>query len=207
MENNFSTITSDVASLCQQQVHRVPTRRLLCLHQTRPRVIGVIGSNTTAPAPPLPSSGRVLPCDLSVRVDERSAATACEHCQRDVLHCGVNHVLCSSKQSRIVVWSTPSFHGCNYFVSVHCSIIVLSPPRDIQHARVVQAQVLPVANSCRHPVLLTQLLHQTHRESSRTLTRPILHCALHRRIGHHGLGLGVATCYMDSFKDHMSSPL
>ena len=28
------------------------------------------------------------------------------------------------------------------------------------------------------------------RESSRTLVRPSLHCSLHRRIGHHGLGLG-----------------
>ena len=44
----------------------------------------------------------------------------------------------------------------------------------------------------RQSALLTQLLHQEPRESSRTLARPSLHRALHRRIGHHGLGLGVA---------------
>ena len=42
----------------------------LCLHQTRPRVIGAIGSNAAAPEPPLPSSRRVLPSGLAARVDE-----------------------------------------------------------------------------------------------------------------------------------------
>ena len=32
----------------------------------------------------------------------------------------------------------------------------------------------------------------TWSESSRTLTRPIVHLTLHRHIGNHGLGLGVA---------------
>ena len=82
-------------------------------------------------------------------------------------------------------------------MSVHCSISVLSPPRDIQHTRSVQDQVLPVANLRRQSALLTQLLHQESRESSRTLTRPSLHRVLHRHIGHHGLGLGVAAAPRD----------
>ena len=85
-----------------------------------------------------------------------------------------------------------SLRGCRHFVSVSCAFGALSPPRDIQH-KAVQDQVIPVASNCRQPALLAQLLHQEPRESSRTLTRPSLHRALHRRIGHHGLGLGVPT--------------
>jgi hypothetical protein len=40
------------------------------LHQTRPRVIGTIGSNSSAPATPLSSSGSVLPSGLAARVDD-----------------------------------------------------------------------------------------------------------------------------------------
>jgi hypothetical protein len=57
-------------ALCQQQVHRVTARILLCLYQTRPRVISTLGSNASAPAPPLSSSRRVLPCIPADRVDE-----------------------------------------------------------------------------------------------------------------------------------------
>ena len=85
-----------------------------------------------------------------------------------------------------------SLRGCRHFVSALCSFGAFSPPRDIQHARAVQDQVLPVTNSCRQSALLTQLLHQEPRESSRTLARPSLHRTLHRCIGNHGMGLGVA---------------
>ncbi len=54
----------------QQQVHRGATRRLLCLHQTRPRAISALGSNVAVPAPSLSSSRRVIPCSLAARVDE-----------------------------------------------------------------------------------------------------------------------------------------
>ena len=84
-----------------------------------------------------------------------------------------------------------SLHGCIHFVSVRCSFNTCSPPRNIQRTRAVQVQVLPVTSSCRHPALLAQLLHQETRKPTRTLDRPGLHCALHRHIGHHGLGIGV----------------
>ena len=77
-------------------------------------------------------------------------------------------------------------------MSVSGSVSVLSLPRDIQLARRVQVQILPVVNRRRLTALLTQLLQQESRESSRTLVRPSFHCALHRRIGHHRMGLGVA---------------
>ncbi len=59
-----------------------------------------------------------------------------------------------------------SLHGCRHFVSARCSFSPLSHPRDIQNTRAVQAQVLPVASSCRQPALLTHLLHHELRESS-----------------------------------------
>jgi ferredoxin len=59
----------DATSLCQQQVYRTAEWRLLCLHKTRPRDICVLGSNPTVPAPPLPSSRRVLPRHFATRVD------------------------------------------------------------------------------------------------------------------------------------------
>ncbi len=68
-----------------------------------------------------------------------------------------------------------SLRGCSHFMSVSCSISALSPPRDIQLARAVQTQVLPVTSLCRQSALLTQLLHQESRESSRPLVRPSLH--------------------------------
>ncbi len=86
-------------ALCQKQVHRATVRRLLCLHQTRPRAIGprtkqhtytcvsvtrrllcliqtrlrdigVLGSNTSTPVPPLSSSRRIFPCHIAAWVDE-----------------------------------------------------------------------------------------------------------------------------------------
>jgi hypothetical protein len=63
-------VASGSVALCQQQVYRAATRRLICLHKTRPRVFGALGSNTGASVPPLSSSRRVLPCIPAARVDE-----------------------------------------------------------------------------------------------------------------------------------------
>ncbi len=60
----------DAAALCQEQVYRASARRLLCLLKTRPRTIGALGSNASAPAPPLSSSRRIFPCLIAAWVDE-----------------------------------------------------------------------------------------------------------------------------------------
>ena len=78
-----------------------------------------------------------------------------------------------------------------HLLTVRSSIASLSPPRGVQLARAVQVVILPLANSCRQPPLLSQLLAQEPRESPRALVRPVIHGALHRRIGHHRLGLSV----------------
>jgi hypothetical protein len=61
--------TSSSAVLCQQQVHQASARRLLCLRQTRPRVIGSLGSNADESVSPLSTSRRVPSCILDSRVD------------------------------------------------------------------------------------------------------------------------------------------
>jgi hypothetical protein len=63
-------VTSDSATLCQQQVHRPAVRRLLCPYQTRTHVISSLGSNVPAPVSPLSSSRRVLPFILVSLVHE-----------------------------------------------------------------------------------------------------------------------------------------
>ena len=52
---------------------------LPCTHSSK--VPKVIGSNVSAPTTPLPSSGRVLPCDLAARMDE---------CTQDLDKCHVD---------------------------------------------------------------------------------------------------------------------
>ncbi len=73
-------------ALCQEQVYRAATRRILCLFKTRPRASGVLGSNASVPATPLSPSRRVQPCGVAARLDQLaqdlderhvSAATAC----------------------------------------------------------------------------------------------------------------------------------
>ena len=66
----IQSIANSSPALCQQQVHRPAARRLLCLHQTRPRAISALGSNAAAPAPSLSSSRGVLPCSPAARVDD-----------------------------------------------------------------------------------------------------------------------------------------
>jgi hypothetical protein len=56
-----------------------------------------------------------------------------------------------------------------------------------------QDEIIPVSISRRQPALLAQLLAQKTRESSRTMTRPTIHCVLHRHIGHHRVGFRVGT--------------
>ena len=59
-----------VAALCKEQVYPAAARRLLCLFKTRPRASGTLGSNASAPAPPLSSSRRVQPCGAATLVDQ-----------------------------------------------------------------------------------------------------------------------------------------
>ena len=77
----------------------------------------------------------------------------------------------------------------SHFVLACSSLGSLSPPRGVQLPRAVQAALLPLTRGSRQPSLLAQLLRQEPREPSRALARPAIHGALHRRIGHHGLGL------------------
>jgi hypothetical protein len=67
----------------------------------------------------------------------------------------------------------------------------LSSPRSLQRARAVQAKIFPLSSSCRQLALLAQLFRQEAREPARTLDRSTIYCPVHRRIGHHRLGLGV----------------
>jgi hypothetical protein len=76
-------------------------------------------------------------------------------------------------------------------------LLVSSPPgsfssqRSLQHTREVQSEIVPVSNNRRQPALLTQLLDQESREPSRAMVRSTIDCVLHRRIGHHRMGLSV----------------
>ncbi len=58
------------AALCQEQVYRAAARRLLCLLKTRPRASGALGTNASAPAPPLSSSRRIFSHRIAAWVDE-----------------------------------------------------------------------------------------------------------------------------------------
>ena len=111
-------VTSGVASLCQQQVHRAPARRLRCLDQTRPRVIGVIcpigWTNSTR-------IWTILPHRPTIWVSS-SPALGKEPCgsQRGVVLCFVvKYVTSSSNQPRIVVWSTQTFCVASWVQSCH----------------------------------------------------------------------------------------
>jgi hypothetical protein len=90
-------VASGSAAVCREQVYRAAARRLLCLlkFETRPRAFGVLVSNASAPAPPLPSSRRFFPRGVAARVDQLAqdlderhvrceqqlfAATACARC-------------------------------------------------------------------------------------------------------------------------------
>jgi hypothetical protein len=53
-----------------KQVYRAAARRLLCLFKTRPRSSGALGSNVSAPAPPLSPSRRVQSCGVAARLDQ-----------------------------------------------------------------------------------------------------------------------------------------
>jgi hypothetical protein len=47
-----------------------PGGYFVCSRPDRPRATGALGSNASAPAPPLSSSRRVLPCGVAARVDQ-----------------------------------------------------------------------------------------------------------------------------------------
>ncbi len=81
------------------------------------------------------------------------------------------------------------FHRRSHLVFASSSVSSLSPPRGVQLPRAVLAAFLPLTRGSRQPSLLAQLLRQEPREPSRVLDRPVIHGVLHRRIGHHGLGL------------------
>jgi hypothetical protein len=79
------------------------------------------------------------------------------------------------------------FRGGSHVLLASSPLGSLSSQRSLQHARAVQAEIIPVSSSRRQPALLAQLLAQEPRELSRTLARSTIDCALRRRIEHHRL--------------------
>jgi hypothetical protein len=63
--------------------------------------------------------------------------------------------------------------------------------REVFNAQEQYVKIFPLPSSCRQPALLAQLFRQEPREPARALARSTIYCPLHRRIGHHRLGLGV----------------
>jgi hypothetical protein len=83
------------------------------------------------------------------------------------------------------------FRGDNHLFLDISSVSSLSSQRSLQRARTVQVKIIPVSINRRQPALLAQLFRQEPREPARALARSTIYCPLHRRIGHHRLGLSV----------------
>ena len=110
--------------------------------------------------------------------------------------CVVKRARCFSRQPK----SSPcrlrppsSVHGGHHLMLAGCAADSLSSQRSLQLARAVQSEIVPVSISRRQPALLAQLRAQQPREPARSMVRSTIYRALHRRIGHHWMGLGVGT--------------
>ena len=81
--------------------------------------------------------------------------------------------------------------GCHLMLAGSQETGSLSSHRSLQHARAVQDEIVPASSNRRQLALLAQLRAQERTEPPRAIARSTFYLTLHRRIGHHWLGLGV----------------